>query len=123
MGTYGAMLLLGLLAGVTSGIFGIGGGIIIIPVLLTFFKMPYRAATGTSLVALLLPVGILGVLEYLRNEYIQTQHVYFGLMIALGIFLGTYGGSYLASILPTIYLRKGFALLLVFAAVKTWMSS
>ena len=60
-------LAIGLGAGVLSGLFGIGGGIVIVPALLFFAKMSPATATGTSLGALLLPVGALGAWEYYRN--------------------------------------------------------
>ena len=53
-------IVIGLAAGVLAGLFGIGGGILIVPALAQFAKMPFKEATGTSLGALLLPVGLLG---------------------------------------------------------------
>src|SRR2546421_877 len=65
--TWVLVALLGLVAGVVSGLFGIGGAIVIIPGLVLLAKLPQHTANGTSLAALLLPVGILGVLEYNRR--------------------------------------------------------
>ena len=116
------MVLLGIGAGTLSGIFGIGGGIVIVPVLLTLLGMHYHSATGTSLVALLLPVGILGVWEYYRSGKIGAYEITAGLVIAFGMFLGTFIGANIAMPIPEAYLRKGFALVLCAAAVKTWLS-
>jgi uncharacterized membrane protein YfcA len=117
------MILLGVFAGTLSGIFGIGGGIIIVPVLITLFGMHYHTATGTSLVALLFPVGILGAWEYFRGGKIGSPEVLAGLMIAAGMFLGAFLGANIALPIPETYLRKGFAVLLAAVAAKTWMSS
>ena len=117
------MVLLGIIAGIFSGIFGIGGGIIIVPVLITLFKVPYHTATGTSLVALLLPVGIFGAWEYFQNAKIGSHEIYAGLLIAAGMLLGAFLGAHLAMPIPETYLRKGFAVLLCAVAVKTWLSA
>ncbi|MGZ3413023.1 MAG: TSUP family transporter, partial [Isosphaeraceae bacterium] len=61
------MLLVGGCAGVLSGMFGIGGGLIIVPVLIVMCDLDPKTAVGTSLFALLLPTGLLGVLEYWRR--------------------------------------------------------
>ncbi len=64
-------LLIGLGAGVLSGLFGIGGGILIVPALMLLARMEPTTATGTSLGALLLPVGMLGAWEYHKNGNIN----------------------------------------------------
>src|SRR5258708_12541546 len=82
---YLLVALLGLAAGVISGLFGIGGAVLIIPGLVLLFKMSQHAANGTSLGALLLPVGLLGFLQYyMRGE---VNLVYAGI-IAGGLVLG-----------------------------------
>ena len=60
------VLLSGIATGVCSGLFGIGGGVILVPILVMLLKFPQQTASGISLIALLLPVGGLGVLEYYR---------------------------------------------------------
>jgi len=67
------LILVGVAAGVFAGLFGIGGGIIIVPVLILFAGFPLVRATGTSLAAILLPVGILGVLAYYRAKVIDIR--------------------------------------------------
>ena len=64
-------LVIGLLAGVLSGVFGIGGGVVIVPALIFLAGMLPITATGTSLAALLLPVGALGAYEYYRKGHLQ----------------------------------------------------
>ncbi|MEO0301248.1 MAG: TSUP family transporter [candidate division WOR-3 bacterium] len=108
-------VLIGLLAGILSGLFGIGGGLIIIPALILFFKMNQHLAQGTSLGALLLPVGLLGFLEYWRNGNV---HIKGALLIALGLFIGAFFGAYIANIIPTKTLSKLFALFLIMVALK-----
>src|SRR5260370_8098528 len=58
---------IGLVAGVVSGLFGVGGAVVIIPALVLLAKVPHHTASGTSLAALLLPVGFLGAMEYYRR--------------------------------------------------------
>src|SRR5260370_35179233 len=58
---------IGLVAGVVSGLFGVGGAVVIIPALVLLAKVPHHTASGTSLAALLLPVGLLAAMEYYRR--------------------------------------------------------
>lgn len=84
------LLAIGLTAGVLSGMFGIGGGLIIVPALLFIVKLKMFEALGTSLAALIPPVGLLGAMEYWRNGYINIK---FAALIALGLFVGAYFGA------------------------------
>jgi hypothetical protein len=113
----------GVVAGLFSGLFGIGGGIILVPSLVYFLGFNPKAASGTSLTAMLLPVGALGVYQYYRSGVIGPDQLRFGLWIALGMFVGAFGGAKLAIALPIHWLQKGFSVLLVFAAVRLWMQS
>jgi uncharacterized membrane protein YfcA len=110
----------GLLAGVLAGVFGIGGGILIVPALVFFGRMTQRTAIGTSLGALLLPVGALGVYEYWRNGNVDVRAA---LWVALGMFFGAYGGALLAQTISESSLKRAFAVLLVLVAGRLWMTS
>src|ERR687890_72741 len=76
-------LAIGLVAGVLSGLFGIGGGILIIPALIFFAAFHTKLAIGTSLGAMLLPVGLLGAYAYYQAGNL---HIKASLLIALGLF-------------------------------------
>lgn len=119
--TYAALI--GLCAGVSSGLFGIGGGVIIVPLLVYFLNYQQQSATGTSLVALLLPVGILGILNYYRAGFIQMDNIKLGLVIAIVMFFGTFLGSKLAITLPTLTLTRMFSVFLVLVAVRLWITA
>lgn len=110
----------GLLAGVLSGIFGIGGGLLIVPALIFFGKMSQRTAVGTSLGALLLPVGALGVYAYWKAGNVDAKAA---MWIALGMFLGAYGGATLALLVNESILKRAFAVLLAMVAVRLWVTS
>ncbi len=114
------MIIAGLVTGIFSGIFGIGGGVILVPILVFALGMPQHTASGTSLMALLLPVGALGVMEYYRAGRITTEHLKYGTLIAIGLFFGTYFGSKIALHIPAAQLRKAFAILLGGVALKLW---
>ncbi len=106
---YVYLALIGIVAGILAGLFGIGGGVLIVPALVLLLGMSQHTATGTSLVALLLPVGILGVWSYFRAGNITSEHIRFGLIVAAGLFVGTYLGSQLALGLSNDMLRRLFA--------------
>jgi hypothetical protein len=113
------LLAIGLFAGVLSGIFGIGGGIVIVPALIFIVKMTPQQASGTSLAALLLPVGALGAYTYHKAGQLQWGPA---MLVALGLFIGVAGGATLAQHIDANSLRKGFAVFLALVAVKMWMS-
>lgn len=111
------LLGIGLVAGVLSGLFGIGGGVVIVPALLFLAGMAPATATGTSLAALLLPVGALGAWEYYRQGQLDLRAV---LLLALGLFLGAWLGARFAQELSAVQLRRAFALFLALVAVRVW---
>jgi uncharacterized membrane protein YfcA len=104
------VLLLGFCAGVLSGMFGIGGGLVIVPVLVILFGTPMKTALGTSLFALLWPVGLLGVFAYWRAGQIN---VWYGTWIAVGLFLGAFLGAQVTLALPTSTMKRFYAVFLL----------
>src|SRR3954453_17306231 len=110
-------IIIGLAAGVLSGLFGIGGGVVIVPALLFFAEMTPLAATGTSLGALLLPVGALGAWAYYRTGNLDIRA---SGLIAVGLFVGAYFGARLAQELTPVQLKRAFAIFLVLIAVRIW---
>lgn len=116
------MILSGVAVGIFSGVFGIGGGIVLVPILVIVLGYPQHMANGTSLVALLLPVGALGVWEYYRAGKISDENIRLGLLVATGVFLGTYFGSKLAIAIPEKLLTKIFSIFLITVAIKMWFS-
>ena len=112
--------LIGLGAGLLSGLFGIGGGVVIVPALLLVMKFAPQTATGTSLGVFLLPVGILGALSYYRAGHMDLKA---SLMIAAGLFVGAYFGAQLALSMSPVLLKKLFAAFLAVTAIRLWMSS
>lgn len=109
------LLAIGLVAGVFSGMFGIGGGIVIVPALLFLVKMKQLEALGTSLAALIPPVGILGAMEYYRNGLVNLKYA---ALIAGGLAVGAYFGAKIMIGLPPGIAKKAYALFLVAVAVQ-----
>lgn len=107
------LLIVGLVAGVLSGMFGIGGGVVIVPILTSFFGFTLQQAVGTSLAALLMPVGIFAVIEYYRAGKLK---IGVSLLVAVGLLVGALFGARLALGLPTDTLQKLYALFLLYAA-------
>jgi len=106
---------IGLLAGVLSGLFGIGGGIIIVPMLVLVVGLTTTQAAGTSLAALLLPVGALGALEYWRGGFVDLG---FAAILAVGLLVGAYLGARLGISLPVEVVQRGFGVLLVIVGIR-----
>jgi uncharacterized membrane protein YfcA len=111
-------LAIGLTAGVLSGLFGIGGGILIIPALVFFAKFHAKLAIGTSLGAMLLPVGLLGAYAYYQDGNLNIKA---SLLIALGLFLGAFVGAKLAQTLSGTTLQRMFAVFIVLMAIRLWI--
>ena len=110
---------IGVVAGLLSGVFGIGGGVVIVPALIVIAGLAPIAATGTSLGALLLPVGALGAWEYYRRGDLNIRA---SLWIALGLFFGAWLGARLAQHLTPNQLKRAFAVFLVLVAGRMWFS-
>ncbi|MFI5280445.1 MAG: sulfite exporter TauE/SafE family protein [Gemmatimonadales bacterium] len=110
-------LLIGLGAGVLAGMFGIGGGIVIVPALMFITRMTPQKATGTSLGALLLPVGILGAWEYYKNGRIDVTAA---ALVAVGLTIGALFGAKIAISMSSQTLQRAFAVLLVVVAIRMW---
>ncbi|MBE9207813.1 sulfite exporter TauE/SafE family protein [Nostoc sp. LEGE 06077] len=88
------MLLIGLAAGVAGGMFGIGGGAIMVPAMVLLVGMDQKFATGTSIAAQILPIGILGAAVYHRSGNINIKYA---VMIALGLVVGNLFGALFAN--------------------------
>lgn len=110
-------LLIGVFAGVVGGFFGIGGGVVILPALIFLRGYSQKMAQGTSLVALIAPVGILGLINYYKQGQVNLAA---GGWIALGFLGGAFVGSKIALNLDENMLRKGFAIFLALMALQLW---
>lgn len=109
------LLAIGLVAGVFAGMFGIGGGLVIVPALIYILKLKELEAIGTSLAALIPPVGLLGAFEYHRNGYINLKYA---ALIAVGLFIGAWFGAKLMIPLPPHVIRRIYGLFLAAIAAR-----
>ena len=114
-----AFVLLGFVGGVVSGALGVGSGIIFIPILVTVFLVPQKAAQGTAL-AVMVPMALLGAIRYWYNPDI---HVNINLvaLLAVGSLAGVLLGTEIAYHLPGHWLRKIFAVFMVVVAVRMFL--
>ena len=109
------LILIGFTAGVLSGLVGIGGGIIVVPALVLILGFSQQEAQGTSLGLLLLPIGILAVINYYNQGYIDVKVV---AIMCLAFIIGGWAGSKLALQLPELTLKRIFAILLFYTGIK-----
>lgn len=109
------LVIVGLAAGFLSGLIGIGGGVIIVPAMVLFLGFTQKEAQGTSLGILLLPVGILAVMQYYKQGYINVNYV---LIVALSFVVGGFLGSKLALGLSDEKMKKIFAIIMMLIAIK-----
>lgn len=114
------IVVIGLAAGVLSGLFGVGGGILIVPALVLLADFPHRIALGTSLGALLLPVGLLGAYTYWQHGNLDIRT---SLLLALGLFAGVYVGARLAHVISAPTLQRMFAVFIIVMAVRLWVEA
>lgn len=110
------MALIGLVGGLLSGLFGIGGGVIIVPALVLLLMMPQRLAAGTS-VAAILPAAIVGAISYAVQGNVDWGA---GIMLAIGIVVGSQLGSMLLAKLPVGFLQWLFLGFLLVIIVSLW---
>ncbi|HLK28832.1 MAG TPA: TSUP family transporter [Puia sp.] len=113
--TVALVIIVGLVAGVLSGLVGVGGGIIIVPALVFILGFSQHQAQGTSLGILLLPAGIFAVLNYYKQGYIDLKVVF---ILFVGFLIGGYLGSKISLSLSEAAVKKIFAIVLVVIAGK-----
>jgi uncharacterized membrane protein YfcA len=115
MTTVIVLLCVGLLAGILSGLVGVGGGIIIVPALVYFMAVSQHQAQGTSLAVLLLPVGIFAVFNYYKAGYVDVKST---LIIASTFIIGGFIGSKIAINIDQNMVKKIFGVFLLLVAFK-----
>ena len=109
------LLLIGLLAGILGGMVGVGGGIIVVPALVLVLGYTQQQAQGASLVLLLLPVGVLAVINYYKQGYVDFKVVF---IMAAAFILGGWIGSKLALSLPADTVKRIFGLFIIGVGIK-----
>jgi uncharacterized protein len=109
------IIAIGVVAGLLSGLVGIGGGIVMVPALVYFLLMPQKAAQGASLALLMLPVGILGVMQYYKQGFVDYKIV---LLLAVGFVVGSFFGSKISLSMHDDRLKKVFACIMIIVAIK-----
>jgi uncharacterized protein len=114
------LLTIGLVAGMLGGMVGVGGGIVIVPALVYFLGFSQHTAQGTSLGLIMLPVGILGFLQYYYSCQKAGTPINFYVIgiLAIAFVVGSFFGSKMALSIPQDMLKKCFAILLVIVAIK-----
>ncbi len=110
-----SLLIIGLCAGLVSGSMGVGGGIIVVPALVFFMGLSQHQAQGTSLTMMMLPVGILGVINYYKAGYVKINYALF--LMAAFIF-GSYLGSKFSIQLPEKTLKQIFGIFIILAGAR-----
>ncbi|AUX16914.1 sulfite exporter TauE/SafE family protein [Flavobacterium columnare] len=113
------LIITGLLAGMLSGLVGVGGGIIMVPMMVFMLGFSQHQAQGTSLAVLVVPVTALAVFNYYKEGYINWK--YAG-VIALFFVVGSYVGSKLAVNLDQKMLKKIFSIILIVIGSKMFVA-
>lgn len=113
-------LALGAVAGILAGLFGIGGGVIMVIGMVSLMKLSLPTATGTSLAAMLLPVGVLGAMEYYRRGQVELRAA---ILLAIGLTLGAWLGARVAGETAPRVLQRLFAGFLLAMAVRMWVTA
>ena len=104
----------GLMTGIASGLLGIGGGALLVPLLIYVFKLDIHHAIGTSL-TIIIPTAIVGSIVHIQHGNVEIKFV---LTLFLFTIVGSILGAYLAGILPALILRRVFAVFLFGIAIK-----
>ena len=108
---YAQVFFLGLAIGIISGMLGIGGGVLLIPGLILLLGFTQQEAQGTSLAAMVPPIGIFAAIVYWRNGHVQIP---IAVLVAIGFMLGALLGAMLVPYIATTWLRMGFGCLLLY---------
>jgi uncharacterized membrane protein YfcA len=117
IGRDAGIFLVGCICGVASGLFGVGGGVLLVPLLALLFSFGQHRAQGTSLVALIPPTGALALLAYARVGFVSWHT---GVLLIPGVFLGGVAGGLLAKKIQPQRMRQLFAGILF--ALGAWQA-
>ena len=113
--TFIILIVIGLLAGILSGLVGVGGGIVMIPLLIIFLGLTQHQAQGTALFAMLPPIGILAAINYYKAGFVKWEYA---AVIALTFVIGGYFGSKLSLSLPPQTVKRVFGVIMLIGAIK-----
>jgi len=108
-------LLLGLTAGILSGLIGIGGGVIIVPALVLLFGLSQHSAQGTTLALMVPPIGLLAAWTYYKNGFVDLK---IAGLVCLGFFIGGLLGAKIAAPVSDTLLAKIFGVALLLVGIK-----
>jgi len=109
------LVIIGLMAGVFGGMFGVGGAIVMIPALVYFLGVDQHTAQGTSLAVMLPPIGLFAAYNYYKDGQVN---IWYAVIIAITFMIGGYFGSKIALHLPEQLMKKVFAIFLILVALK-----
>jgi uncharacterized membrane protein YfcA len=109
------LTLIGLAAGALGGMFGVGGGLIIVPALMLALSLGPKEAQGTSVAVMLPPIGILAAMNYYKAGYLNMKYA---LVIAIAFILGGWFGSKLAIALPDVIMKRVFAGFMILTGLR-----
>ena len=115
MGETWSFIVTGLVVGVLSGLIGIGGAVVLVPVLVLWFGFSQGRAQGTTIGALVPPIGLLAALQYYRNGMLDVR---VAALIGLGFVFGALGGASLVPYISQIWLKRIFASVLIYMAAQ-----
>ena len=108
-------IILGLVAGIASGIFGIGGGTILIPALVFMFGLTQHQAQGTTLALMVPPIGLLAALRYYYSGNVKLGMAAF---ICAGFFIGGLIGAQFVQNVPDPILKRLFGIFLLLVSLR-----
>jgi uncharacterized membrane protein YfcA len=109
------LIVIGLMAGVFSGLFGVGGAVIMIPALVYFLSADQHTAQGTSLAVMLPPIGLFAAYNYYKAGQVN---IWYAVIIAAAFIVGGFFGSKIAINLPENLMKKIFGVFLLLTALK-----
>jgi hypothetical protein len=108
-------ILLGLVAGIFGGMFGIGGGSILIPAMVFFFGLTQHQAQGTTLAIMVPPIGLLAAWRYYQSGNVKLGIAAF---VCAGFFIGGLIGANLVQNLPDLLMKRMFGVFLMVVSLK-----
>ncbi len=120
-GEWWGFILLGVCAGIISGLLGVGSGTVMIPALVLIWGFGQKSAQGMAL-ASMVPLALIGAIRYWKNPEVEFNHLVITLIV-LGAAAGTIVGTELVARLPAGLLRKSFAVFLVIVAVRMFTAA
>ncbi len=121
MDVWYALIITGVICGIFSALFGVGGGLLMVPAMVVGMGISQKSAQGMSL-AIIIPLALVGAIRYKLNPQVDFD-IRIVMYMAIGGIMGAFLGSHLVGYISGVTLKRAFSILMIFIAIHMFMTA